>query len=484
MGRLHTGVSIATAAAPIQAVMNEVMLEDVRQHAPPGTPKSVIDRFLAGMRVKGVPAAGGISYLRRQYRESLQLVMALVSMVLLIACTNVANLLLAKGTARQQEIAIRLSLGAERRHILQQLTTESILLTFVSTALGVLVAHWAAPVFIHMLTPANQPAKLAIGLDVRLLAFTGLVAFVTVVVSGLIPALHLAKADVVGPLKGGKHLTGGKSGSQRRVLVAAQIALSLVLVIGAALFSRTLANLLSSPLGFAPAKVFAARLTLPRPGDEEAMFPVAWAELLGRVRAMPGVESASLTSAALFDDPPHWIGLRTTARQSTPADPTAVILFVSPDYFRTLGIQLVEGRDFEDRDSQRNSPAIAIVNRAFARKFFGQEDPIGRKLTKLADAPNWTQIVGVARDAKFAGLRNPAPPVLYEPYGQMASWIPPQAHPGFAMIVQLQANRGITSVARRVAPRSGFAVHDWHHLRAAAAYRQHSGSRTVAFQRR
>jgi predicted permease len=253
MGRLHPGVSIAQAAAPMQAVMNEVMLEDVRQHAPPGTPKSVINRFLAGMKVKGVPAGGGIAYLRHRYRQPLQLVMALAAMVLLIACTNVANLILAKGRARRREIAIRLSLGAGRRRILQQLMTESILLGLISMVLGTLIAHWAAPVFVHMLTASNEPAKLAIGLDARLLAFTGLIGVVTVIVSGLLPALQLAKADAVEWLKSGKGLAGCKSEVQRRLLVAAQIALSLVLVIGAILFSRTLTNLLSSQLGFEPA---------------------------------------------------------------------------------------------------------------------------------------------------------------------------------------------------------------------------------------
>jgi predicted permease len=194
---------------------------------------------------------------------------------------------------------------------------------------------------------------------------------------------------------------------------------------------------------------------LPRADDEKKLFPDAWGNLLEHVRAMPGVEKASLTSAALFDGAPPLIGLRTNGRHSTPADPTSVILFVSPDYFRTLSINVVEGRGFEERDSQRNSPPIAIVNQTFARKFFGQENPIGRKLTKMADSPNWIEIAGVVKDAKFGSLRNPAPPILYVPYVQMANWMPPQAHPGFAMTVQVKGRQGLASFGTELRREAG-----------------------------
>ena len=455
MGRVHPGVSIVQAAAPMQAAIHEVMLEDVRQHAPPGTPQSVIDRFLSGMRIKGVPAGGGVGYLRQRYGQSLQVVMALASMVLLIACTNVANLLLAKGTARRQEIAIRLSLGAGRVRILRQLTTESTLLASSATLLGVLIARWTVPIFVRMLTPSTEQTQLVFALDVRLLALAALVAAFVVIVSGLLPALHLATADMPGSPNAVRHFATGKSGLQRRLLVAAQIALSLVLVIGATLFSRTLANLLSSRLGFKAEKVLVGQLTLPRAGDEKTLFPGAWSNLLNRVRAMPGVENASLTSAPLFDGTPPLIGLRTNARQSAPADPTAVILFVSSEYFRTLSINVVEGRGFKDRDSYKNSPPIAIINQTFARKFFGQENPIGRKLTKMADSPNWTEITGIVKDAKFGSLRNPAPPTVYAPYLQIANWMPPQAHPGFAMAVQVKGRQDLASFGTELRREAG-----------------------------
>ncbi|HEY6988821.1 MAG TPA: ABC transporter permease [Bryobacteraceae bacterium] len=163
MGRLHPGVTIAQAAAPLQEVMNEFMLEDVRQHAPPGTPKRVIDRFLAGTRIKGVPAGGGISNLRREYRQPLFIMIVVVGLVLLIACSSVANLLIARGSARQQEIAIRLSLGAHRRRILQQLITESVLLACLAASLGLLLARLGTPLLVRLLAPSNQHARLAAG---------------------------------------------------------------------------------------------------------------------------------------------------------------------------------------------------------------------------------------------------------------------------------------------------------------------------------
>ena len=323
MGRLHSDVTIAQAAAPMQPVMNEAMLEDVRQSAPPGTPKEVIDRFLAGMRIKGVPAGGGISYLGAQYQQPLHIMIAVVGMVLLIACTNGANLLIAKGSARRQEIAIRFSLGAGRRRVLQQLITESVLLAIVSAGVGLLIARWATPILIRLLTAASEPAELVITLDVRLLAFTGMLALLTVVICGVLPALRLAGTDMHTALKNGTRLSEGKSGWTKQILVASQLALSLVLVIGAVLFTRTLENLVSSYLGFNPSHVLVTRLSFARPGEEKTFLP-AWRELLRRVRPLPGVEAASLCSASLFSGGLPLMGVRTTgprhSRQIQPAE--------------------------------------------------------------------------------------------------------------------------------------------------------------------
>jgi predicted permease len=444
MGRLHPGITIAQAAAPMQAVMNETMLEDVRQHAPPGTPKQVIDRFLAEMRIKGVPAGGGISYLRRQYQQPLQIMMFVVGLVLLIACSNVANLLIAKGSARQQEIAIRLSLGAGRGRILQQLITESLLLALLSAGAGLLFAHWGTPILVRLLTPSGEPARLATGLNLRLLAFTSLLSLLTVLICGLLPGLRLAGADMYTALKNGARLTGGGTGRARKILVASQVALSLVLVIGAVLFTRTLVNLMSSYLGFNPSSVLVTRIAFQRPGEERNFF--AWSELLRRVRALPGVEQASLSSAGLFTGEPPVIGIRTTAAKALPTDPIAGELSVSTGYFQTLGIKFVSGRDFESRDNDSSSPMCAIVNQAFVRKFFGNENPLGHKLTKLANAPVWTEIVGVVQDAKYGSLRENPPPMIYVPYGRIRDWIPPQG-PGLLGFLQVRGHQSPGSLA-------------------------------------
>lgn len=446
MGRLNPGVTIAQAAAPMQAVMNETMLEDVRQHAPPGTPKQVIDRFLAGMRIKGVPAGGGISYLRRQYQQPLQIMMFVVGLVLLIACSNVANLLIAKGNARQQEIAIRHSLGAGRGRILQQLITESLLLALVSAGVGLLFAHWGTSILVRLLTPSGEPAKLATAIDLRLLAFTSFLSLLTVLICGLLPALRLVGTDMHTALKNGIRLTGAGSGRVRKVLVASQLALSVVLVVGAVLFTRTLVNLVSSYLGFNPSSVLVTRIAFQRSGGEKNFLP-AWSELLRRVRTLPGVEQASLSSAGLFTGEPPLGGIRTTAAKALPTDPTTGQLFVSSGYFQTLGIKFVSGRDFESPDNDSGSPPRAIVNEAFVRKFFGNENPLGRQLTKLANAPVWTEIVGIVHDAKYNSLRENPPPMIYVSYGRITDWIPPQGHPGESMFLQVRGHQGPSSLA-------------------------------------
>jgi putative ABC transport system permease protein len=222
--------------------------------------------------------------------------------------------------------------------------------------------------------------------------------------------------------------------------------LSLMLVTGAVLFTRTLVSLVSSPLGFDASSVLVTRIALRRPGAEIDLVP-AWKELLRHMRGLPGVEQASLSSAGLFTGEPPLGGIRTTAAKALPADPTTGQLFVSAGYFQTLGIQFVTGQDFESRDNDSGGPPRAIVNEAFVRKFFGNENPLGRQLTKLANAPVWTEIAGIVKDAKFGNLREAAPPMIYIPYGRITDWIRRQPHPGESMFLQVRGHQSMSSLA-------------------------------------
>lgn len=446
MGRVRPGISIARAAAPMEAVMNETMLEDVRQHAPPGTPKEVIDRFLKGMQITGVPAAGGISSLRSQYRLPLQVIMLVVGLVLLIACSSVANLLIARGSARRHEIAIRLSLGAAKGRILQQLVTESSLLALTSAGVGLAFAHWGAPFLVRLLTPISESAKLATGIDIRLLAFMFVLSLLTVLICGLIPATQLARTDMHTTLKGGTRFTSGSTGRVRKILVASQVAFSTVLIIAAILFTRTLVNLVSTNLGFNPRGVLVTRIALQGPGSETRFAPV-WSEFLRRVRTLPGVEQASLSSGALFSGEPSFMGIRTASGSVVPTDPLTGTLFVSNGYFQTLGIGFLAGRDFRPGDNDDRAPRCAIVNQSFVRKFLAIRNPLGSRLTKLANAPVWTEIVGIVKDTKYGSLRENPPPMLYVPYGRMAEWISPQGHPGDSLFLEVLGHEGRASFA-------------------------------------
>lgn len=444
IGRLHAGVTIAQAAAPIQAAMNETMLEDVRQHAPPGTPRKLIDRFLAGMRIKGVPAGGGISYLRSEYRQPLKITLFVAGVVLLIACSNVASLLIAKGSARQQELAISVSLGAGGARIQQQLVTESVLLAVSGAIGGLLVAHWATPVLVRWLAPSTQPAELTTGINLRLLAFTMLLTLLTVLICGLLPAVRLAGSDMHIAVRSGARSMG--LGGLRKVLVGSQIALSLMLLVGAGLFTRTLVNLLSSYVGFKANRVLVTRVSFRRTANPVNLLP-AWTQLLRQVRELPGVKQASISSAGLFEGELPLGGVRTTAAKPLPTDPTTGELFVSTDYFETLGIGFVRGRDFDARDNDAGSPACVVVNEAFAHKFFGGESPLGRQLTKLANAPIWAQIVGIVQNAKYNNLRGDPPSMIYVPFGHIRNWIAPQGHPGESMVLQIRGQQSAASLA-------------------------------------
>ncbi|HTF37984.1 MAG TPA: ABC transporter permease, partial [Blastocatellia bacterium] len=385
---------------------------------------------------------------RQQFKRPLLILMTVVGLVLLTACANVANLLLARSATRKKEIAIRLAMGAGRIRIIRQLLTESLMLAAAGGALGLLIAQWGSSALLTYL-PTQQTAGLEMSPDTRVLGFTLAVSLLTGVLFGLAPALQATRLDLVSALKNQSGSSGGSRLALNRVLVVTQVALSLFLIIGAGLFVRTLQNLKSVDTGFDRTNLvqFAidpgGRLDTPRRMR-------LYKQVLGRLEALPGARSASLLIFPLLS------GSNITNRiavpgyvPQTPEDPVCHQLLVGSKFFETMGITLLSGRDFtadDERQPQLSgtdvgkdstqttpppaTPVVVLINQAMARQFFPNEDPIGKRFTfesgsadnlpgriALAVSPTF-EVIGVVKDAKYSTLREPAPKTFYSFYFQ------------------------------------------------------------------
>ncbi|HEU4795247.1 MAG TPA: ABC transporter permease [Pyrinomonadaceae bacterium] len=357
---------------------------------------------------------------------------AAVGLVLLIACANVANLLLAQATTRRREMAIRMALGASRWAIARQLLTESLLLAVAGGLLGVFGAIWGVEALAKLL-PESLSKLQAIGVDSRVLLFTGGVTVLTAVAFGVIPALHAARANPGDALaETGRDLSGGLSGRYlRRVLVIAEVALAVVLLACAGLLIRSFHRLNQVDLGFKSDNLLTMQTILPFPKYRTAESRRAfYDELLRRVTEIPGVESAGINTRL----PLSTSGLKfsfSIEGRTMPSDtelPFAVYRVVNPDYFRTLGIPVQRGRVFDTRDSAESTP-VFLINRRLAERFWPGEDPTGKRL-KIgpADSPNpWVTVIGVVGDVRQTGLYGEQLAELYAPYAQeRRSWMSPR----------------------------------------------------------
>lgn len=365
-------------------------------------------------------------------RRPMLILFAAVGLVLLIACANVANLLLAQATTRRREIAIRMALGAGRWAIARQLLTESLLLATAGGLLGVLAAIWGVEALSKLL-PESLSKLQAISVDGRVFLFTIGVTLLTALAFGVVPALHAARANPGEALaETGRDVAGGLSGRYlRRVLVIAEVALAVVLLAGAGLLIRSFNRLRQVDLGFKPDNLLTMRMVLPlpkylKPETRRAFYD----ELLRRVNEIPGVESAGINTRL----PLSTSGLKfsfSVEGRTMPSDanlPFAVYRVVNPDYFRAMGIPLQRGRVFDTRDSSDSTPAL-IVNRRLAEQFWPGEDPTGKRL-KIGppDSPNpWATVIGVVGDVRQAGLYGEQLSELYAPYAQeRRSWLSPR----------------------------------------------------------
>jgi putative ABC transport system permease protein len=353
-------------------------------------------------------------------RSALLILLGAVGLILLIACANVANLLLARTTAREREIAIRSALGAGRWRVARQVLTESVLLSALGGALGVLLASWTVEI-LPRLGAGGLPRADSIRVDAWVLLFTLGTALGTGILFGLAPALHAAKANPGESLKqGGRGGEGGARGRRLRgALVVAEVALSVVVLIGAGLLVQSFTRLLSVDTGFVAENLMTTNVQLIR-YTEPYERAAAARQVLERIGQIPGVEVVGGGTGL----PPQTAQRATNFEVEglpdlTPDERSAYFVAVSPDYFRALGTPLVAGRSFEERDSD-DAPRVAIINASLARRLFPNGDPVGRrlKLVNPDQQPDWRTIVGVVGDIRYSGLDDPGEAAVYTPFAQ------------------------------------------------------------------
>ncbi len=407
-GRLKPGVSMDQAQASINTIALELAREfpDVNEGkrvtlSPPG---------MIGGAMRG-PVMGFIGVL-----------MVVVGLVLLLACTNLANLLLARATERRREIAVRLAVGASRLRLIRQLLTESVLLALGGGLLGLLLASWLVKLASAIKMPMNMPVVIDLQIDYRVLIFTGVLSFVTGVLFGLLPALQATKTDLVSALKDDVSFGGHGRSWLKSGLIIFQVALSLVLLIGGGLMLRALQQAQTLKLGFNPQNAVEMSFDLRLQGYDSAQGKEFQKRLLERVRTLPGVQSTGIADLVPVDL--HFsrttIFIEGQPLERTANTPVALYSRVSPGYLQAMDTRLVQGRDFTEQDDDK-AVSVAIVNETFARRFWPGEDPIGKRFSLGEPNAPMRQVIGVAEDGKYAGLNEDQRPFVYRPIWQSYS---------------------------------------------------------------
>ncbi len=410
MGRLKPGWTLAQATAQLTAA-SPAMLEAT---LPPVYDAEASKKYFA-YKFGAFPADTGFSNLRRNYESPLWLLLGTAGLVLLIACANLANLMLARASAREREIGIRLSLGASRGRLIRQLLSESLLLAAAGAALGAGLAQVLSRFLVAFISTQGRPLFVDLRPDWRVLGFTAGLTVLTCVLFGLTPALRATRVAPSEVLKSnGRGLTTGRERfSLRRALVVSQVAISLVLLVGALLFVRSLRNLLTLDAGFRQDGILITDLDLTRLKlAVERRQTYKW-EVLGRIRAIPGVLSAADTTIVPVSGNGWNNNVLIDGTEKSKVTPN--FSRISPGYFKTLGTLLVAGRDFDDRDTA-TSPKVAIVNESFVRKLLNGANPIGRRfqIDEYVGRPrHMYEIVGFVKDTKYGDLREEFKPIVF-----------------------------------------------------------------------
>lgn len=427
LGRMNPQMTIKQASPSLQVIFKPMLEADL------GVMKGTIsqrfhDRFLAKALVL-TPAYNGVPTFRENTSTPLYVLMSMVGLVLLIACANVANLLVARGLGRQREIAIRLAMGASRPDIIRQLLSESLVLAILGASAGLFVSAWTSGVLIQSFPEQGGSNGLNASLDPRTIAFTFVLALITGIGFGLLPAIQSTRPNVYPTLK---DQAGGVVGGfgqirSRQALVVAQVALSLLLLVGAGLFTRSLMNLRKLDPGFQITNMVTFSLDASRNGYTPVRIRETYQNVQAGLDSIPGVRSAALNNISVLSGDNNTSTVHFEGYQpKQDEDMNLRFAAVSPNYFSTMATPLLSGRDFTPAD-RFGSPKVAVVNESLAKHFFGRENPVGRKFGYGPEGVTDIEIIGVTKDAKYDSLRNDRVYVIYVPYLQEPS-------PGFISV--------------------------------------------------
>jgi len=410
IGRLKPGVSLKSAEAAINTIATQLGREYPKDNA--------------GVAIVLSPPGMAGNFLRGAITGFSAVLMVVAGMVLLIACVNLASLLLARATDRRKETAIRLALGASRGQLLRQLLTESLILSIAGGAAGILLAYWLNDLVNAWRPPVDVPVVPHVAMDARVLLFTAGVTLLTGLLFGLAPALQSTRASLVGAIKNDAPSDRLRRLNLRDILVATQVALSVVLLIGSILVVRSLQHALSLNLGFEPQHAAVLSYDFAAQGYDEERSRQFQRRLLDKVRALPGIKAAGIidglpltlnisNSGVFFEGKP----------EPRAGDvPIANMYFITPGYLQAMQTRLIAGRDLDQRDTQ-NAPLVALVNEAFVRQLLPGEDPVGKRYRHRTDG-KWIQIAGVVEDGKYRSLGETPSPTVFEAIQQ--NWSPGQ----------------------------------------------------------
>jgi predicted permease len=423
IGRLHSGTDIRKAESELAVAFQQYHAEGAAAMGPEDSKR------LSQERLELQSAGAGWTRLRDQFRLPLTILTAVVGLVLLVACANFASLMLARAVSRTREFSIRAAMGAHRLRLIRQLLTESVLLAGLGGLFGLLLAHWGARLLVSFVGVQPDPVSFNLAPDARVVCFTMSLSLATGLVFGLAPALQSSRSNVATTMKGAGASIAGSRQFLQQSLVVAQVALSLVLLVGAGLFVRTLQKLKGMDMGFSRESVALFEVRFDQRVDL-ARRVSAYRQLLARLEETAGVRTASMSRMTPLTE--NTWGQQLDIEGYAPALEEKVRcsgMSVASRYFETMGTPLLSGRDFGPQDERSqilpatNAPGVAIINETMARKYFGNASPLHRRFSFFGNADRRFEVVGVVKDAKYRSLREPVPPTFYVfCFAEMSDW--------------------------------------------------------------